>query len=227
MKIEPEAYAILAIIGVVLLPMWAIALASGEPAHAVSLAENVEPIVPTETFLPSPREINENVAGVITWVALFVLVAMIVYTRRFVTRIGEDAGSVTADDGDAESAVADGSGPSTERSASSDGEPRGLPDGGTVDVPSYLTAGHRRITEYFPATMEMPGMIAVGLFSWTAVTFAALLVWEGIHLARTQFLGVYAGMMFLSMGALVAVYASWFLPNVTVAEPREVGVDDE
>jgi hypothetical protein len=190
MRLEKEAYVIVGLVGIVLLPMWAIALASGEAGHAVTLVQGTGTIVPTETFLPTPHLVNENVAGVITWIALFGIVGTILYTHRFIHRIGQAPESVATDGG--------------------------LP----VDVPSYLTAGGRRIVEYWPARADRAGVVAVALFSWSTVTFAALLLWEGLHLARTQFLGVYAGMMLLSLGVTVAVYASWFLPSVQVAEPR-------
>lgn len=190
MRIEREAVLIVLLIGLVLAPMWYFALASGEPTAGVQLKTDTGRIVPTETFLPTPAEINSNVSGVVTWVALLSLVAMIVYTRRFTERVGHDSASVR-------------------------------PDGGVSGLPSWLTSEDRRVLEYWPARMPSAGLVTLALLTWTVVAFAALLLWEGLNYARTQFLGIYAGMMLLTMGIWVAVYTTWFIPSITVAERRE------
>lgn len=189
MRIEREAILIVVLIGLVLAPMWYFALASGEPTAGVQLQSDDDAIAPTETFLPTPTEVNTNVSGVVTWLALFVLVAMIVYTRRFTERVGHAPDSIR-------------------------------PDGGSA-LPSWLTAGDRQVLAYWPAKAPSAGLITLALLTWSVVAFAALLAWEGLNYARTQFLGVYMGMMLLSMGVWVAVYTTWFIPSITVAERRE------
>ncbi|MFB6196493.1 MAG: hypothetical protein ABEI80_10005 [Haloplanus sp.] len=196
MRIEREAVLIVVLIALVLTPMWYFALASGEPTAGVTLKSETGSIAPTETFLPTPKEVNSNVSGVVTWLALFALVAMIVYTRRFTERVGHAPDSIR-------------------------------PDGGSAILPSWLTAGDRRVLSYWPARMPRAGLLTLALLTWAVVVFAALLAWEGLHYARTQFLGVYMGMMCLSMGIWVAVYTTWFVPSITVAERREHSVMDD
>ncbi|MFB6172136.1 MAG: hypothetical protein ABEJ23_06355 [Haloarculaceae archaeon] len=98
MNVEKETVAILLLIGVVLVPMWSIALHSAESQSHVVLRDNKEKISPGEQFLPTPVAINEFVAGVVTWIALFVLVGMIFYTHQFVRTVGQSSGS-TEDEG--------------------------------------------------------------------------------------------------------------------------------
>lgn len=189
MRIERETILIVVLIGLVLAPMWYFALASGEMTAGVQLqSDDDDAIAPTETFLPTPTEVNTNVSGVVTWLALFALVGMIVYTRRFTERVGHAPDPVR-------------------------------PDFGTL--PSWLTTDDRQVLSYWPAKMPSVGLLTLGLLTWSTVVFAALLAWEGLHFARTQFLGVYMGMMFLSMGIWIAVYITWFIPSITVAEQRE------
>ena len=97
MRLEREALVILLLIGVVLAPMWYFALVSGEAAQTVVLDSSQGQIAPNETFLPTPKEVNENVAGVITWVALFGVVAMMYYTHRFIHRMGRTAESALSE----------------------------------------------------------------------------------------------------------------------------------
>ncbi|WP_435068928.1 hypothetical protein [Haloplanus sp. C73] len=189
MRIERETILIVVLIGLVLAPMWYFALASGEPTPGVQLQSDSDTeIAPTETFLPTPNEVNTNVSGVVTWLALFVLVAMIVYTRRFTERVGRATDVLRLDD---------------------------------AVLPSWLTSEHRSVLSYWPARTPSAGLITLGLLTWAVVAFAGLLAWEGLNYARTQFLGVYMGMMLLTMGVWMAVYTTWFMPSITVAERRE------
>lgn len=194
MRLEPEAIGILLLIGAVLAPMWYVALSSGGTNQRIVLDANEEEIAPTETFIPSPREVNENVAGVITWIALFALVGMILYTHRFIHRMGRQP----------EPAATDGGGIRRR-------------------LPPYVETETRWLVDVWPASEATRGLVSLGLLSWATVVFAALLVWEGLTLARTQFVGVYAGMMFLSLAVTVAVYSTYFMTSVTVAERRAHG----
>ncbi|MFB6179815.1 MAG: hypothetical protein ABEI77_08835 [Halorientalis sp.] len=208
MTIEWETAVILVLIAIVLVPTWAFALASASPSHEVVLNGSSTAIAPTETFLPTPAQVDEYVAGVIVWVALLVLVAMIFYTHQFIRTVGRAAGaSETAPTTTGQSAQ-----PSS-------------PDGGTTaestspgPLPSYLRTPYRRVLEYWPARYSTPGMVSLTLFAWASVTFAALFGLEAMTWSRRQYLGIYAGMLFLSLGVLVAIYATWFVPDVVVAE---------
>jgi hypothetical protein len=191
MRFERETIVILFLIAIALFPMWFFALTSGGQEAAVVLSNSKGAIAPNETFLPTPVEVNEFVAGVITWVALFVLVGMIFYTHQFVRTIGRSSESAVATDG-----------------------------GITARLPSYLTAEDRWVADYWPAQYSNPGMIGMALMSWSVVVFSLLFGMEALGYARTQFLGIYGGMLFLSLGVLVAIYATWFMPNVLVVEER-------
>ncbi|WP_423745770.1 hypothetical protein V5735_07400 (plasmid) [Haladaptatus sp. SPP-AMP-3] len=190
MRFERETVVILFLIAIVLFPMWFFALSSGGAKAAVVLSNDKGVIAPNETFLPTPVEVNEFIAGVITWVALFVLVGMIFYTHQFVRTIGRSS----------ESAIADG--------------------GVANRLPSYLTTENRWVADYWPAQYSNPGMVGLALMAWSVVVFALLFGTEALGYARTQFLGIYGGMLFLSLGVLVAIYATWFMPNVLVVEER-------
>lgn len=209
MKTEKETVVILILIAIVLGPMWFFALSSAEADPPVVLSQNKGAIDPTETFLPTPVEANEFVAGVITWLALFALVGMIFYTHQFIRTLGQSRDSLTQQ-GSADSAVADG------------GQANGKKaDGGiAASLPSYILAGDRQLADYWPAEYATPGVVGIAIMSWSAVTFSLLFVMEVLSWARTQYLGVYAGMVFLSLGVLVAVYTTWFIPSMHVVEGR-------
>ena len=231
MKVEREAVAVVVLIALVVLPLWYFALTSATTSREVVLDQANATIAPTETFLPAPAQIDEYVAGVVVWIGLFVLVAMIFYTHQFVRTVGQagpsaavgspgqatggEASDRSATDGGADSAPDD------------DGRGRTRGDGGaaSASLPSFLSTGHRRVIEYWPATFASPGMVGLTLFAWAVVVFAALFSLEALSWSRRQYLGVYGGMLFLSLGVLVAVYATWFLPSVLVAEDVDHGGD--
>jgi len=193
MKVPREAVVIGLLVSLVLAPTWYFALSSHTPEREVVLNQSASNIAPTEKFMPTPAGVNEFVAGVITWIALFVLVGMIFYTHRFVRVIGRATDSIAADGG--------------------------VP----LSLPPWLGSPHRRIAEYWPTRYSTPGMVGIVVMSWSTVTFAALFGMEALGYARTQYLGVYGGMMALSLGVLVAVYATWFIPSTVVVEERAPG----
>lgn len=203
MRFEKETVVILLLIAIVLGPMWFFAFESMETESKVVLSQSKGAIDPTETFLPTPVEANELIAGVITWVALFVLVGMIFYTHQFIRTLGQSGDSVL--DRTDESVAADGG-----RAANAVAD----------SLPPFILAGKRRLVNYWPARFATPGVIGIAVMSWSAVTFSLLFVLEMLSWARTQYLGIYAGMAFLSLGVLVAVYATWFLPSMHVVEER-------
>lgn len=198
MKTEKETVAILVLLALVLGPMWFFALSSHSSTSAVVLSPDKGAINPTETFLPTPVEVNEFVAGVITWLAVFALVGMIYYTHHFIRTVGESG----------ESAV-------TER------EGQVAADGGiNAAIPPYILAGGRRLVDYWPAKYATPGVAGVAIMAWSTASFSVLFVLEVLTWARTQYLGIYGGMALLSIGVLGAIYTTWFLPSMQVVEKR-------
>lgn len=172
-------------------PMWYFALTSSTSQTPVVLSQEKGDIAPTERFIPSPVEVNEFVAGVIIWIALFILVGMVFYTDQFIRTVGQSGDPVAADGGIRES------------------------------LPPYLLSDDRWLADYWPAQLQTPGMVGIAVMSWSSIVFAILFLMESLTWARTQYLGVYGGMMFLSLGVLVAVYAIWFLPSMHLVEERE------
>jgi len=53
-----------------------------------------------------------------------------------------------------------------------------------------------------------------------SIVFAALFTGEYLTLARTQYFGLYATGMFLSLALSTVAYYAWFMPHVEVAERR-------
>lgn len=200
-----ETVIIVLLIASVLLPMWYVALTSGTEGSAIGVGVGADPVAvdpsadidPTGKFMPMPVEVGPNQAGVITWVALLGTVAAMVGATRFLHRLGHARQSVAESD-----VEADGGRP-------------------VVKVPPYLQTDTRWIVDYWPAPAHRTGLLALAGLSWSTVVFAALLALEGLGQARNQFIGVYAGMLFLSLAATVLVYAAFFVPSITVAERRD------
>jgi hypothetical protein len=200
MRFENETIVILLLLAAVLGPMWSLAFLSTTSETPVTLNQEKGHIAPAEQVFPAPVEVNEYIAGVITWVAVFAVVGMIFYTHQFVRYVGQSGDPVDA----------------TQRS---DGSVAA--DGGVGEIlPSYLLSDNRWLANYWPARFSTPGMVGIAAMSWSATVFAVLFVMEALSWARTQLLGIYGGMMFLSLGVLVAVYAIWFLPSMHIVEDR-------
>lgn len=87
----------------------------------------------------------------------------------------------------------------------------------------WFTSGGRWIVAYHDPAVSIEGIVAMGALTVLSITFAALFTGEYLTLARTQYFGVYAAGMFLSLAALTAAYYAWFLPHVEVAERRGHG----
>ncbi|SEN62669.1 hypothetical protein SAMN05216388_100456 [Halorientalis persicus] len=217
-----ETVLIVLLIASVLLPMWYVALTSGTEGSGIGLGKGEDPVPvnqsadinPTGKFLPTPVEVGPNQSGVVTWVALLVTVAGMAGAARFMDRLGHTRESVAGSDVETDGGHAsDASGPSSD-SRSDGGKP-------VVTVPPYLQTDTRWIVDYWPAPADRTGLIALAGLSWSTLVFAALLGLEGLGQARNQFIGVYAGMLFLSLAATVLVYAVFFTPSITVAERRD------
>jgi hypothetical protein len=93
-----------------------------------------------------------------------------------------------------------------------------IADGG-VGVP-WFQAEDRWVAEYVDAPATIEGLAVMGGFTILSIAFATLFVGEYLTLARTQYFGLYAGGMFLSLASLTIAYYAWFIPHVHVAERR-------
>lgn len=195
-----ETAVIILLIAVVLLPMWYVALTSGTEGGGIGVGTGADPVAvntsadlqPTGGFLPGPTEVGVNQAGVVAWVALLGMVGVMVGARRFLDRMSHLDDSAVTDGGSA-----------------------------TILVPPYLRTESRQILDYVPAVASRGGLLVVALLSWVDVAFAGLLADETLGLARTQFLGTYAGMLFLALALTVLAYTAYFVPDITVVETRE------
>lgn len=195
-----ETAVILLLIAVVLLPMWYVAMTSGTEGGGIGVGTGADPVAvntsgglqPTGGYLPGPTEVGVNQAGVVAWTALLGMVGVMVGTKRFLDRISHLDDSVATDGGST-----------------------------TISVPPYMQTAHRRILDYRPAVSSRSGLLVVALLSWVDISFAGLLVDEGLGPARTQFLGTYAGMLFLALALTVLAYTAYFVPNITVVESRD------
>ncbi|MBO4246340.1 hypothetical protein IL252_00735 [Halomicrobium sp. IBSBa] len=181
---------IVLLIAAVLLPMWYVSLHGEAPSEEIAIDESVTDIRPLDGFVDTPNKLSPSQVGVIVWVGLFGLLGALTAVHRFMN----DA--VRPPD-DAE-AVA---------------------DGGTVSLP-WLETDERWIVEYHDATDAIEGLVAMGGLTVLAIVFAALFTGEYLTLARTQYFGVYAAGMFLSLALSTVAYYAWFMPHIEVAEHR-------
>jgi hypothetical protein len=85
---------------------------------------------------------------------------------------------------------------------------------------SWIDTDHRWVVAYHEATESIEGLGAMGALTVLAIVFAALFTGEYLTLARTQYFGIYATGMFLSLAGLTVAYYAWFMPHVEVAEHR-------
>jgi hypothetical protein len=187
-----ETAVVVLLIASVLAPMWYVALHGEPPSEEIEIDQSVTEMRPLQGIVDTPNKLSPSQVGVIVWVALFGLVGVVTAVHRFMN----DA--VRPPD-DASTTVA---------------------DGGQVGVPWFRT-DERWVVEYHDASDAMEGIYAMGGLTVLAIVFAALFTGEYLTLARTQYFGVYAAGMFLSLALLTVAYYAWFLPHVEVAERRD------
>lgn len=100
----------------------------------------------------------------------------------------------------------------------------GAPDPGTdtagEEARSWFTTDSRWIAEYAGAAESADGLRVILAIIAATVAFAVLALVEFSTLARTQYVGLYVGGMFLTLAGGVAAYSAWFVPHVVVAEER-------
>jgi hypothetical protein len=193
---------VILVVAAVLLPMWFVASQGEPPSEEIEIDQSVNEIRPLDGFVDTPNKLSPSQVGVIVWVALLVLLGVLAGFHRFMNRAARPAG---------------GGGAVTTRNGR---EAEAAPDGGTVSQ-SWLVTEDRWIVEYVPSSDAIEGLIAMGLLSVLTVVFAALFTGEYFTLARTQYFGIYAFGMFMSLTGLTVSYYAWFMPHVEVAERRE------
>lgn len=204
-----ETLVIGVLVALVLLPMWYVAI-HGEPAsEEIEIDPSVSEIRPLDGPVDAPNKLSPSQVGVIVWVALFGLYGALVGAHRFMNS------AVRPSDADAEVVVSDG-GHSGSRDAESS---EGRTDGG-LETPSWLNTEERWLVEYHDATGSNEGILVMGALTILAIVFSALFTGEYLTLARTQYFGLYAAGLFLSLAALTVAYYAWFMPHVKVAEKR-------
>lgn len=175
----------------VLLPMWFVALHGEPPSEEIEIDQSVTEMRPLQGFLDTPNKLSPSQVGVIVWVALFALLGTLTAAHRFMN-------AVVRPDDPADATVT---------------------DGGTPGAP-WLRTTDRWPVEYHPATESVEGIVVMGALTVLSIVFAALFTGEYLTLARTQYFGVYAAGMFLSLAGLTVAYYAWFMPHVEVAERR-------
>lgn len=194
-----ETLVILLVIGVVLAPMWYVGLHGESPSEEVEIDQSVSEIRPLAGFIDTPNKLSPSQVGVIVWVALFVMLGVVAAAHRFMNE------AVRPADPGARTAPESG-GPVAE-------------DGGRALLP-WLEARDRWVVEYAPPSDELAGIVVMGALTVLSIVFATLFTGEYLTLARTQYFGVYAAGMFLSLAMLTVAYYAWFVPHVEVAEQR-------
>ena len=178
----------------VLLPMWYVALHGEPPSEEIAIDESVSEFRPLDGFIDTPNKLSPSQVGVIVWVALFALLGLLAAVHRFMNE------AVRPPD----DAVTDG-GVATES--------------GDVSLP-WLSTETRWVVEYHDASDAMEGLVAMAGLTVLAIAFAALFIGEYLTLARTQYFGLYATGMFLSLALATVAYYAWFMPHIEVAELR-------
>jgi hypothetical protein len=182
---------ILLLLAAVLLPMWYIGLHGEPPAEEIEIDQSVTEMRPLAGFVDTPNKLSPSQVGVIVWVALFALVGVLTAAHRFMN-------SAVRPEDPSDAVVADGGTPGS----------------------SWLSTDDRWVVEYHPATESLEGILVMGGLTVLSIAFAALFTGEYLTLARTQYFGVYAAGMFLSLAGLTVAYYAWFMPHVEVAERR-------
>ncbi|WP_276271406.1 hypothetical protein [Haloarcula litorea] len=174
----------------VLLPMWYVALHGEPPSEEIAIDESVTETRPLAGLVDTPNKLSPSQVGVIVWVALFALVGTLAAVHQFMNRAVRPPDDVQP-----------------------------VTDGGTVSLP-WLDTDTRWVVEYHDASDAIEGLVAMGGLTVLSIVFATLFTGEYLTLARTQYFGLYATGMFLSLALLTVAYYAWFMPHIEVAEIR-------
>ena len=208
---DRRTIAILLIVLAVLLPTWYVGLHGEPPAEEVRIDQSVSEMQPLGEFVDAPNKLSPSQVGVIVWVALLGLLGAMAFFHRFMNRAARPDASGGSPGDTAEATAADG------------GEGPGGPptDAATRATFPWLETEERWIVEYHDASDAIEGLVAMGGLTVLAIVFAALLTAEYLTLARTQYFGVYAFGLFMSLLGSTVSYYAWFMPHVEVAERRD------
>jgi hypothetical protein len=177
---------------VVLVPMWFVALQGEPPSEEIQIDQSVNEIRPLDGFLDTPEKLSPSQVGVIVWLALFALLGTLAFFHRFMNWAAR---------------------PEEESDAA-------VTDGGTTGF-GWFETDDRWLVEYYPSSDAIEGLLAMGGLTVLTITFAGLFTGEYLTLARTQYFGIYAFGMFMSLTGLTVSYYAWFMPHVEVAERRD------
>jgi hypothetical protein len=140
----------------------------------------------------TPNKLSPSQVGVIVWVALFGLLGLLAAVHRFMNQAVRPPDDAVTDGGTAS---------------------------GSVSLP-WLSTESRWVVEYHDASDAIEGLVAMAGLTVLAIVFAALFTGEYLTLARTQYFGLYATGMFLSLALSTVAYYAWFMPHIEVAELR-------
>ena len=176
----------------VLLPMWYVALHGEPPSEEIAIDESVSEHRPLQGFVDTPNKLSPSQVGVIVWVALFGLLGLLAAVHRFMNQAVRPPDDAVTDGGTAS---------------------------GSVSLP-WLSTESRWVVEYHDASDAIEGLVAMAGLTVLAIVFAALFTGEYLTLARTQYFGLYATGMFLSLALSTVAYYAWFMPHIEVAEQR-------
>lgn len=211
---DRRTIAILLIVLAVLLPTWYVGLHGEPPSEEVRIDQSVSEMQPLEGFVDTPNKLSPSQVGVIVWVALFGLLGAMAFFHRFMNQAARPDPS-------------GGGGPG----AAGEARDTAATDGGGLDAPPsegadratfpWFETEDRWIVEYHDASDAIEGLVAMGGLTVLAIVFSALLTAEYLTLARTQYFGVYAFGLFMSLLGSTVSYYAWFMPHVEVAERRD------
>ena len=190
-----ETLAVVVVLAAVLLPMWYVALQGEAPTEEVEIDRSVSEIQPLSGFVDTPNKLAPSQVGVVVWWALLLLVGVLAGAHQFMNW------AVRPDEV----------------------EERSVADGGTELRLPWIETDRRWVVEHHPPSQATEGIVVMGALAVLAIVFAALFTGEYLRLARTQYFGVYAAGMFLSLAALTVAYYAWFMPHVEVLERRGHG----
>lgn len=182
------------LITAVLLPMWYVALHGEPPSEEIAIDESVTELRPLDGPIDTPNKLSPSQVGVIVWVALFALLGALAAVHQFMNRAVRPPAAAVADGGVSA-------------------------DSGGVSLP-WLSTDARWVVEYHDASDAIEGLIAMAGLTILAIIFAALFTGEYLTLGRTQYFGLYATGMFLSLALSTVAYYAWFMPHIEVAEIR-------
>jgi len=101
-------------------------------------------------------------------------------------------------------------------------DPEGSPSVPDRILPWFETED-RWLVAYEDAPDSIEGLVAMAGLTVLSIAFAALFTGEYLTLARTQYFGLYATGLFVSLAMLTVAYYAWFMPHVAVAERRGHG----